>query len=335
MSRSAPSPHSHLVGPLLRFAQERGVRLELPRYNLPAGAELGGGAPIENAQLAQLLDDLAEELDAPNLGLQLPAVLRFERYELPELAARASPTVRDSLLVLTRFASQVHESILFGLSEAQGAARFTHRFKDAPRGHGRHLNEFALASALFHVNARVSASLQVSEVTFLHARPRSLSELERYFGTDRIGFGATENALVFDAKALDAPQTTADPRLLATVEGLAPPPAAASSTFRARVEERIRAQLDVGQLRLRKLAHELHMSSRTLQRRLEEEGTSYAQVVDGVREQRARAWLSQREPLTLSEISSRLGFSEFATFSRAFKRWTGMAPGAFREARHP
>ncbi|MBL8949202.1 MAG: helix-turn-helix domain-containing protein [Myxococcaceae bacterium] len=69
----------------------------------------------------------------------------------------------------------------------------------------------------------------------------------------------------------------------------------------------------------------------TLQRRLAAEGVTYAQVLDGVREALAREWVGAPEP-ALSEVGFRLGFAEFATFSRAFKRWSGSAPGAFRDA---
>jgi AraC-like DNA-binding protein len=71
------------------------------------------------------------------------------------------------------------------------------------------------------------------------------------------------------------------------------------------------------------------MSVRTLQRRLGEEGTSFAALVDQARHQRSRLLIRSSE-LTLVEVATRVGFAEFATFSRAFKRWTGVAPGAYR-----
>jgi AraC-like DNA-binding protein len=77
------------------------------------------------------------------------------------------------------------------------------------------------------------------------------------------------------------------------------------------------------------VAAALHMSPRTLQRRLEQSGTRYSEVLDDVREAQARAWLSDRT-LSLGEIGYRLGFSDLATFSRAFKRWTGKPPGTWR-----
>ena len=72
------------------------------------------------------------------------------------------------------------------------------------------------------------------------------------------------------------------------------------------------------------------MSVRTLQRRLGEEGTSFAALVDEARHALSRELLGGTD-LPLVEVASNLGFAEFATFSRAFKRWTGLAPGAYRQ----
>jgi AraC-like DNA-binding protein len=71
------------------------------------------------------------------------------------------------------------------------------------------------------------------------------------------------------------------------------------------------------------------MSVRTLQRRLGDEGTSFAGLVDEVRHELSRA-LVRRTDLSLVEVAARVGFAELSTFSRAFKRWTGLAPGAYR-----
>ena len=138
---------------------------------------------------------------------------------------------------------------------------------------------------------------------------------------------------MFDAAVLDAPQFTADPRLLKTAEVLAEEALAQrgrqGEAFRDLVERSVRGGLERGELSIRRVALGLRMSTRTLQRRLDAEQTSYAQVLDAVREALGRELVAQTEP-SLSEVAFKLGFAEFATFSRAFKRWTGSAPGAFR-----
>jgi len=72
------------------------------------------------------------------------------------------------------------------------------------------------------------------------------------------------------------------------------------------------------------------MSTRTLQRRLSEEGFTYKQLLESVRHTLAEQYIRD-ERLSLNEISYLLGFSEQSSFSRAFKRWTGKSPSQTRK----
>jgi len=89
-----------------------------------------------------------------------------------------------------------------------------------------------------------------------------------------------------------------------------------------------------GQPTLQQIAPRLHMSPRTLHRRLDDEGTSFRHVLTEVRRELAARHLTERR-LGVSEIAFLLGFSEPSAFHRAFKRWTGHAPLAFRESALP
>lgn len=89
-----------------------------------------------------------------------------------------------------------------------------------------------------------------------------------------------------------------------------------------------------GQPTLEQIAPRLHMSPRTLHRRLDDEGTSFRQVLTDVRRELATRHLKERQ-LPVSEIAFLLGFSEASAFHGAFKRWTGNAPIAFRELTLP
>jgi AraC-like DNA-binding protein len=73
------------------------------------------------------------------------------------------------------------------------------------------------------------------------------------------------------------------------------------------------------------------MSARTLQRRLGEAGAQFSEVLDAVRADEAKRALAGSDA-PIAEIAWRLGFADLATFSRAFKRWTGQPPGTFRRA---
>lgn len=323
---------SHLVGPLLRYAREREVAIDLARYGLHRDALDRDESPIADAALGKLFDDVAIALDEPSLGLILPGRLKFERYAIPELAARASATLRQALQEFTRYSSLLHPTVQHTFEERDGSARFSQRTLGHPRGLSRHLNEFALAAPIHFSRETSGTAPRVLEVSFANARPRGLDALRAFFQTDVLRFGALANTLVLDSASLDRPQLTADARLLTTVaafgqRSLAERPVDGESV-RARVSARLRAQLERGE-RIRPVARELHMSVRTLQRRLEEEGTTFAALLDEVRRELS-CELVRSADLSLVQVANKLGFAEFATFSRAFKRWTGKAPGAYR-----
>jgi AraC-like DNA-binding protein len=80
------------------------------------------------------------------------------------------------------------------------------------------------------------------------------------------------------------------------------------------------------------LAKQCHMSRQTLYRRLKKEGLGFHELVEEVRKDKAMRYVAS-DHYALGEIAFLLGFSELSAFSRAFKRWTGMAPAQYR-ARH-
>lgn len=96
-----------------------------------------------------------------------------------------------------------------------------------------------------------------------------------------------------------------------------------------RLRHLIAEALQNGVPELPALARSLGMSERSLRRRLDELGTSFRDVLDAVRKELALNHVKDRR-LSLSEVAFLLGFSEPSTFHRAFKRWTGDTPAAFR-----
>jgi len=99
----------------------------------------------------------------------------------------------------------------------------------------------------------------------------------------------------------------------------------------ALVRHRLRSQLPDAWPDLEQLAQELSVSGTTLQRRLQQEGLSYQRVKDDLRRDIAIDLLSSAS-LTVAEIAARTGFQETSAFHRAFKKWTGVSPGAYRSA---
>ncbi|GAA3563865.1 helix-turn-helix transcriptional regulator [Marinobacter xestospongiae] len=102
-----------------------------------------------------------------------------------------------------------------------------------------------------------------------------------------------------------------------------------ASTITARVRKLIRAQLARGRIGMDSVACQLHISRHTLYQRLKAENQCFAGLLEQERREQAMRYLAMPDP-PLVIVAERLGFSELSAFSRAFKRWAGLSPAAYR-----
>lgn len=108
-------------------------------------------------------------------------------------------------------------------------------------------------------------------------------------------------------------------------------PAPAKRCFKREVEQAIEPLLGAGEVGIDRVARELGMSRQTLYRRLKAEGTTFEELLDAKRRQLAVRYLAV-DRNSVKAAAYKLGFSDPAAFSRAFKRWTGSSPSLFRES---
>ena len=141
--------------------------------------------------------------------------------------------------------------------------------------------------------------------------------------------------MLIDSAGWELPVTGADPFLHATLKQLARHLQLARSDdvpLVSAIRARLRAELGQGGADPSRIACLLGVSERTLQRRLSEGGCSFTDIVDGFRREESARLLCNPH-LALVEVANKLGYSEQTSFTRAFKRWTGVTPGSWRRGR--
>jgi len=342
------SPTASAVAPaVLRYLGAQGVD-PAEVASLAALAGLGEAsaiasadqAPITPGGMAGLLRGAAELLAEPHLSLRLPAELPFRRYDPLSLGARAAGTPREVLSLVTEFAPLLLPGLAARTAvDDVGGVRFDATFTGHPRGLGYAVDAFLLATVLGHCRrGGVDRATAPSRAWLAAARPHALEPLLSSLGTDDVELGAETTGFSLPASAADHPLPGADDLLVATATQLAEVALAAAprrGSFATAVASRIEAQLGAGNApSAEEVADGLRMSARTLQRRLDDEGARFSAITDAVRERLARRLLAD-PALGLGEIAYRSGFTDLATFSRAFKRWTGLPPGAYRKRAPP
>jgi AraC-like DNA-binding protein len=195
----------------------------------------------------------------------------------------------------------------------------------------RHFYEAALSSTVTMMRRLTGLDISPVEVRIAYPVPASVSEYQRVFQCSVL-FDQPETSMTLDPVIGSSPVLYANPGLLDRMEGYA-------REFLAGLNEKdavtratmrlILSRLQDESLSIASVAREMAMSVRTLQTRLGTEGTSFVDLLSGARESLARRYLSENFPV--DEITFLLGFSEPSVFRKAFKKWTGMTPGEFRE----
>lgn len=196
-----------------------------------------------------------------------------------------------------------------------------------PRAYAEH----SLASYVNLLRRWAGLSGAPIATTFRHARPPDETRYASVFGSD-ITFNAPALTLRFPLSLADHPIDHAEPGLQPHLEARAQQLLARLETAPAgdRVQVYLRSNL-AEKPSLQSAASALALGTRTLQRRLSEEGIRFGDLLDGVRRAEAERLVRDRS-LSFDECAASCGFAQTSAFRRAFRRWFGQTPGAFRKA---
>ncbi|MFI8479289.1 AraC family transcriptional regulator [Pseudomonas sp. NPDC078700] len=202
----------------------------------------------------------------------------------------------------------------------------------------RHMVENVLASWLLYARWIADTPHSPSAVLFEHNRPDGVPDqtYQDVFGCPVL-FEQPCNALIIPNHLLAIELRQADSNLLRTLEEHALTLMAKfddDQPLAARVKSALRLLLKDGLPRKERVAERFDMTVRTLQRHLQQAGTSYQSILDELRQELAEHYLL-RSDLPVQDIASYLGFSESRSFHRSFKLWTGQTPGDYRHSHRP
>ncbi len=264
----------------------------------------------------------------PGLGFHAGMHMRVSSHGYLGFAAMTAGTVREALALAERFS--VTRTTAIGLStyvEGNVASLVIEERVPLDR-----LREFAVVSLLVGL-WQIGQTLTgrplggVAECSF----PAPAWMLPHPPAGARLRFSQPANRLVFDAAILDLPLSTSDPVAMQLARAQCERELATlveAGSFLGRVRAAV-PDADERPRSLDEVARRLYLSPRTLKRRLAEHGTSFSALVDELRHQRALVLLENRA-LSIADVADRLGYTEVANFTRAFRRWTGGTPAKFR-----
>jgi AraC-like DNA-binding protein len=167
-------------------------------------------------------------------------------------------------------------------------------------------------------------------VRFRHSAPKDRAPLRRVFGS-HLAFDQPENGILIDSKVLDLPLQNRGSRTRALLSHVLRHEGGADPGLVARVDAVVRAMLPYSRCTLQDVSRALSIAPRTLQERLQAQGSSFQKIRDAARAELAARYLRDSR-MSLSQIADVLGFAELAVFSRCFRRWHGTTAREWRAA---
>jgi AraC-like DNA-binding protein len=324
------SKHFRVPDRLPRKLQESGIRVPalLRNAGLPAGLFDQTRILVTTEELFALWRAIGEAGE-PGIGLVLGTETRAENFDAIALAALSTNNFGVGMRQIARHKQlSCPEEILHESDAEEWSIQF--RWLLAQDKEPAVLTDLCFAWVLSI--ARHGTGTRISPLRVELARPAAHTRvLERHFGCPVI-FGAARNAMVFRTKDAELPFITRNAELLAM---LAPQldqelkQHNREQTFAEHVRSTIQRKLVGRRPKMLDIARELHISSRTLQRRLQDDGFSFQQVLEEARHQLARHYLNN-SVLELNETAYLLGYEDANSFVRAFRTWEGVPPAHWR-----
>ncbi|MBC7698852.1 AraC family transcriptional regulator [Aquabacterium sp.] len=280
-----------------------------------------------------LIDAAEALLGTPDLVPELSEQFKPWHAGLMGFTLMTSSTVNELGGLLKRFHHLLND--VFVVDHGVREARFFLRLDAATSEQSHRLARLSFciwARRLRWLTGQPDMRLDVS---FAGPPPADMAPYRRIFG-GTVRFDQNDNTLWGDSECAQLPILSQDAASHALLCGQAQKHleqlSHSADRFIEQLQVVIRTRLDAGKVTLEDVATELHLPPRTLQRRLEESNLNFRLMVDGVRNSQAQHYLSETE-MPLVELASAMGFADHASFNRAFKRWTGLSPGAFRRSR--
>jgi AraC-like DNA-binding protein len=335
--RRAPSTIGSLSGMIVRALEAHGVdgrRLARDAGIDPERAQAPDGR-VPRAAHTRLWQLAVEATGDPCFGLEASRFATQTTFHALGYAVLASATLREAFERLVRYRRLIGDVVELRLEDTDERTRLVIDVSAPPGVPYEAVDAFT--SMCVRMARMLCGRRTLDPLAVMLERPEPTpSEPFRRLFRAPVGFSQPQNVLEFRRADLDAPLPSANAELARNSDQVVVTYLARleSSSVSSRVLATLVQALPDGPPSKAAIARQLGMSPRNMQRHLSEEGTSYKSLLNDARVDLARSYVREAR-LSVTEIAFILGFADTSTFSRAFKRWTGMSPRAYKARLSP
>jgi AraC-like DNA-binding protein len=304
--------------PLLNAAGLSRSMLADPERRIPAAAAV------------RLLEDSARQSGCETFGLRMAESRQLSDFGVASLLLIHQPTLRDALVATMKYRHLLNELLAIHVEESGRTVVIREEFVPEAGTASRQATELALGALYRLCGALLGPNWKPHSINFTHAAPENLLDHRRVFRC-AIEFDRDFNGIVCDAADLDFPNPSADPAMAGYVKRLVESlPAPSRDSIATDVRKDLYILMPMGQATIEQVARGQGMNVRTLQRRLEDAGETFSNVLNSVRTDLAQRYM-ENPNYSLQAIGRLLGFSSPSSFTRWFSAQFGAAPRAWRK----
>ena len=320
---------------IINSAMKHGVDVQaiLQKFGISLDLKNITQASINLRDLHAIVMEIEKVSQIPAIGLQTGEAFDFDYIPQIKTYLISVSTLREAYLAADDVRKLISPIMILNLEETESDAILTLRTEvELSSEDERHYMEMVFSTFKTVFSRLLKQNFSLKFVHFRHQASHLLPIYEDYFDCP-IVLAALENAMVFERSLLDIPLPGSFPEIHQQAKQLIGQQISDSPLQKGLAPKILQIMQSHKNLLAENIEHVagiLHMSSRTLQRRLDEEGVSFIELKDQIRFKLARRAL-QSNQLSIEDISEDLGYSDRHSFARAFKRWSGISPSAFRK----
>ena len=316
----------------IQFIAERGISEKALLENTGiAPDQIDEHSYITLEQFSQLMTNARSLIDDPNWGLAFGKCLQVSAHGLLGNVSLSSSNSLEGLQACNRFMKIQCQLVSIDYQLIEDSVRIAFDTPFAEHDAYRFVIDSSLSGSCSLLGSKMGVRRVASRVQFTYPKPEDITAYRELFGVD-VEFDCDKNALEIPLALLLQENLTANPAVfhLATQQ---------CEVALAQIEHNSNLATTIYEILVQtpdyfpsqdKMAERLAITPRTLRRQLQKLDTTYQDILDDVRKEFAFSYL-KNTTWSIENISNRLGYSEEMNFSRAFKRWTGLSPSAYRK----
>lgn len=283
-------------------------------------------------EIIRLWELAVEASENQAIGLIAAREFKPSALDATGYAMMSGPTLLSAMERAIRYSGAISSATTGSLHEVRDGCRFEFQIMTGIIDVQRQNHEYIVYSFLKFFRWIVGQPLTPIRVEFKHPQPDDMTPYHEAFQCP-LEFSAPRVAITFSRDDVGKPLITANAQMIAVHDQAAELRMSqlGKSQITLMVRQMIVQCLPDGEPSRETVAAGLHISSRSLQRRLQDEGTTFHDVLDGVRRNLAERYLGN-ERISLADVANLLGFSDQSSFTRAANRWFGASPSKKRAA---